>query len=171
MFLKYLLMIILTGFIFPANAQDLAEVDMLNPRQPLENLVTGGQPSEDDFKKFADQGFGLVINLRRPCEFDDFDEALVVESLGMKYINIPVNGMEDLSTENAALLHEALESFDGPIVLHCRSGMRASGLLGVEGYLFHDLSKDEAIELGSKAHMSHVEDAIENTIVTLEENK
>ncbi|MEE8295852.1 MAG: sulfur transferase domain-containing protein, partial [Sphingomonadales bacterium] len=97
MFLRVLVFIVLGGFIFPVNAQDLAEVDMVNPRQPLENLVTGGQPSEDDLKKFAEEGFGLVINLRRPGEFDDFDEAEVVENLGMKYINIPVRNMRDLT--------------------------------------------------------------------------
>lgn len=136
MILRYFLILVFIAFSGPVWAEDLAEVDMLNPRQPLENLVTGGQPSEDDLEKFADEGFGLVINLRRPGEFDEFDEGRVVESLGMKYINIPVNGMKDLSSENAALLHDALESFDGPIVLHCRSGMRASGLLGLRATYF-----------------------------------
>lgn len=33
------------------------------------------------------------------------------------------------------------------------------------------MTKQEAIDLGSKAHMSHVEDAIEKTIEELEKNK
>ena len=100
-------------------------LDMANPRQPMENLITGGQPSEEDLRGFAGEGYELVINLRLAGEFSDFNEAGVVESLGMRYLNIPVGGMGDLTPENARLLHEALESTSGPVLLHCASGRRA----------------------------------------------
>ena len=142
-------------------------LDMANARHPMENLITGGQPSEEDLRGFAERGYELVINLRLVGEFDDFNEAGVVESLGMRYLNIPVAGMGDLTPENARLLHEALESTSGPVVLHCASGRRAGALLGVAGFLFHDLSGEEAIALGVRANLDHVAGAIEDSIEKL----
>lgn len=169
--IKTLFILAISGSIFWSSAwagegvnQDL---DMINVRQPMENLVTGGQPSEDDFIAFAEQGVELVINLRVPGEFDDFGEAGLVEGLGMRYVNIPVTSMSDLSPENARLLHDALDSTDGLVVLHCGSGRRVGALLGVEGYYFHDLSEEEAIDLGIRANLDHVAAAIE---ASFEEN-
>ncbi len=140
------------------------DLDMTNLRQPMETLTTGGQPSEGDLRTFAERGYELVINLRVPGEFNDFNEAEVVEGLGMRYVNIPVTGMADLTPENAKLLHDALESTGGPVVFHCRSGRRTGALLGVEGYLFHDLGEEQAIELGIRANLDHVAGAIEDSI-------
>ena len=168
MFLRQLLIILFAGLSLTAFAGELDDLDMVNPRQPMENLIVGGQPSEDDLEYLAEEGYTLVINLRTVGEFDEFDEAEVVEGFGMKYVNIPVYGRSDLSEENARLLHDVLESADGPALLHCTVGMRASGLLGIEGYLFHDLSKDEAMELGIKAHMSHIESYIKDSIEEIE---
>ena len=137
---------------------------MKNARQLTETLATGGQPSEGDLETFAGRGVELVINLRVPGEFNDFNEAVVVESLGMRYLNIPVTGMGDLTLENARLLHDALEMTDGAVVLHCASGRRVGALLGVEGYLFHDLSKEAAIELGVAANLDHVAGPIKDSI-------
>ena len=155
--LRQLLILSLLTFAWPAYAGDLDDLDLLNPRQPQENLTVGGQPSQDDLTSLAEEGYGLVINLRTEGEFSDFNEGEVVESLGMKYINIPVQGSSGLTEENAALLHQALESVEGPVLLHCGSGKRAGSLLGVEGYLFHDLSEEEAVALGQKANLDDVE--------------
>lgn len=156
-------------FLIPASfADDLDDLDMMYARQPLENLINGGQPSLSDLKVFAERGVKMVINLRTPGEFDDFDEKAEVEALGMTYINIPVYGMKDLTAENAALLHEALESADGEVVLHCTIGMRAGSLLAVEGYLYRDLSMEEAKALGQSAHMGHIDEDIERALRRLE---
>jgi uncharacterized protein (TIGR01244 family) len=140
------------------------EFNMVNLRQPMENLTTGGQPSEGDIRTFAERGYELVINLRLVGEFSEFNEAEVVEAYGMRYLNIPVTGMEDLTPENARMLHEALEAAGGPVVLHCASGRRAGALLGIEGFLFHGLSEKQAIELGVRANLGHVAGAIEDSI-------
>ena len=168
---RRLLYILPLGLVWLAFAGDLDDLDMAYPRQPLENLTVGGQPSEDDLTHFAREGYAVVINLRTAGEFDDFDEAEVVESLGMTYVNIPVDGRGDLTEENAARLHDALHGAEGPVLLHCTIGMRASGLLGVEGYLFHNLSAEEAKKLGRDAHMSHIESYIENAIEDIEEGE
>ncbi|MHA1543890.1 MAG: beta-lactamase hydrolase domain-containing protein [Alphaproteobacteria bacterium] len=140
------------------------DLDMRNARQPMATLTTGGQPTKGDLGRFAERGVELIINLRVPGEFNDFNEAELVQVLGMRYLNIPVTGMGNLTPENARLLHDALESTDGAVVLHCASGRRAGALLGVEGYLFHELSKEAAIELGIRANLDHVAGAIEDSI-------
>jgi len=140
-------------------------LDMKNDREPMENIITGGQPSEADLKTLAEQGVEMIVNFRAPGEFDEFDEGVVVESLGMAYLNIPIPKMKnDLTPENARLLHDALHSADGPVVLHCRSGMRAGGMLALDQFYFHGASEEEAIALGVKAHTEQVADVIEDSI-------
>ena len=68
---------------------------------------------------------------------------------------------------NARLLHDAREAAGGPVVLHCASGRRAGALLGVEGFLFHGLSGQQAMELGVRANLDHVAGAIEDSIEKL----
>ena len=173
--MKTLMKLLIIIAVFGSASGSLAEagegaekgLDMANARHPMENLITGGQPSEEDLRGFAERGYELVINLRLAGEFDDFNEAGVVESLGMRYLNIPVAGMGDLTPENARLLHDALEAAGGAVVLHCASGRRAGALLGVEGFLFHDLSGEEAIALGVRANLDHVAGAIEDSIEKL----
>lgn len=54
------------------------------------------------------------------------------------------------------------------MLLHCTVGMRASGLLAVEGYPFDGLNRSQALEPGSRAHTSHVESAVKAIIRELE---
>jgi len=140
-------------------------LDLKNYREPMENIITGGQPSEADLKALAERGVTLIINFRAPGEFDEFDEGKVVESLGMRYLNIPIPKMkDDMTPENAELLHDALHSSGGPVVLHCRSGMRAGGMLALDQYYFHGLSEEAAVALGTKAHTDQVAGAIKDSI-------
>lgn len=152
-----------------AYSADLDEFDLPYARQPLENVTTGGQPSIEDLKRFSGDGYTLIVNLRVPGEFEDFEEGEEAEKVGLKYINIPVKGMKGLTPENAEALHAAIEGAGGKVFVHCTIGMRAGGLLGLEGYLYHDLSADEAVDLARAAHMDHVEEAIGEAIKRLDD--
>ncbi|MGY8985884.1 MAG: beta-lactamase hydrolase domain-containing protein [Sphingomonadales bacterium] len=158
-----ILYIILIG-LTPSLADESLEVP--NLRHPLPNVSTGGQPSLEDIGKLKSMGYSVVVNLRGEGEFDDFDEEKAVEGAGLKYINIPFQGMRGLTPENAKTLHDLIEGADGKVLLHCTIGMRAGSLLGVEKYLFGNLTKKEALELATQAHMSNLEDyllgALEN---------
>jgi len=152
-----------------AQAVDLDDLDIPYVRQPLEGVTTGGQPAIEDLERLAGEGYHLIVNLRTPGEFDRFDEARVVEQLGMTYINIPVYGMQDITRENADKLHAAIEGAGGKVLLHCTIGMRAGALLALDGYMHHNLSKKEAIDLAERAHMPHMSGAVEDAIRRLDQ--
>ena len=91
------------------------------------NLATSGQPTEKQLESIQAAGFSKIINLAPPTTENSLknEEALVV-SLGMDYINIPV----DFSNPN----QEDFEKFvshigscnEKKIWVHCAANMRAS---------------------------------------------
>jgi protein tyrosine phosphatase (PTP) superfamily phosphohydrolase (DUF442 family) len=127
--------------------------DMSNVGKPLNNLVTGGQPSLDDLKKLAKNGIKLVINLRTEGEFELFDERKEVEALGMRYISIQVAGAEGINLDNVNALDRALNNLSEPTLLHCASSNRVGGLLAYRAYKLQQQSKQDALKLGKKAGM------------------
>lgn len=95
-------------------------------------VYIGGQPDESALKHFQAQGVRAVVNLRTPEEMDDrervpFDEAAVVSELGMDYIHIPLGGDEHPYTPEAvARFADVLRRTEGPVLVHCTVGWRAS---------------------------------------------
>lgn len=117
-------------------------------------IYIGGQPDEAAFSRFAELGVTAVVNLRSTVEVNDreripFDEAAVVEGLGMEYIHIPLGGDEHPYTPQAVDRFAAvLKRHDGPILLHCTVAWRASHLWSAYLVLQHDFSLDDAIRRG-----------------------
>lgn len=65
--------------------------EIFNYHQVNEHLITGGQPTEEQLKAAADEGFTTVINLATYSPGHSLtDEAGLVHSLGMAYHHIPV---------------------------------------------------------------------------------
>jgi uncharacterized protein (TIGR01244 family) len=97
-------------------------------------VFIGGQPDADALRALPEQGITAVINLRTPKEMGDttrvsFDEAALVDSLGLAYVQIPLGGDDHPYTPEAVdAFAEALEQHTGPVLLHCTSGGRASQL-------------------------------------------
>lgn len=67
-------------------------IDIDNFRAIDATLTTSGQPTEDQLRAVADEGYEVVINLalHNHPRYSLPDEAGLVESLGMTYIHIPV---------------------------------------------------------------------------------
>src|SRR5690625_3003858 len=61
-----------------------------------------GQPSADELAAAAEAGVMHVVNARAESEFDEFDEAQVVDELGMRYHPLPIAGPQDLTRQNVA---------------------------------------------------------------------
>ena len=66
--------------------------DIYNFIEISEDLSTAGQPSEEQLRGIAQEGYKVIINLglldSRYCLED---EAGLVNSLGLEYVHIPVN--------------------------------------------------------------------------------
>jgi uncharacterized protein (TIGR01244 family) len=96
-----------------------------------DDVFIGGQPTERALRALKDQGVTTVVNLRMPAELTriGYDEAKLIEQLGMKYVHIPMRGAAGDSAytpENLAKFAAAMKQADGKVLLHCTIAWRAS---------------------------------------------
>ncbi len=123
-------------------------------------VLIGGQPDESAFDRFQEMGVTVVVSLRSTSEMDDreripFDEAALVESLGMEYVHIPLGGDDHPYTPQAVdRLSDVLERHDGPVLIHCTVAWRASHmwaayLVREQGFSLEDaMARGEAMAIG-----------------------
>ncbi len=160
------LLLVLSPSVFSAESTSALPYSMKNSEMPMDNLITGGQPTIEDLKKMAEEGVTLVINLRTDGEFEEFNEQKAVTELGMRYLHIPVNGAKGVDKSNAELLHRALNSATGKTLLHCASSNRVGGLLAARAYLYQDFSAADAFSLGKKGGMKSTERSLKKIIAS-----
>lgn len=95
-------------------------------------VFIAGQPDEVALARFEKVGVTAVVNLRSIAEMEDrervpFDEAALIDSLGMEYIHIPLGGDDHPYTPEAVdRFADVLARHRGPVLLHCTVGWRAS---------------------------------------------
>lgn len=126
----------------------------LNRPQP--GLYTAGQPAAGDWRAIADAGVRTVINLRTATEMAGRDERAEVAAVGMRYIEIPIDGPGGITPENAKRLREALAAARGDALVHCASANRAGGLLAV-ALAQQGIAVEEALAIGRAAGMKSTE--------------
>ena len=123
-------------------------------------LAVSAQPSESDLAAAKSAGYRTVVNFRSPGEPGYVDERAAVEALGMRYVAIPVSGL-DIRAEHADALAAVLRdpsassvSLRGPVLMHCKSGTRAKMAwvvwLGRDG----GLPVQQALAAGERAGLS-----------------
>jgi protein tyrosine phosphatase (PTP) superfamily phosphohydrolase (DUF442 family) len=97
-----------------------------------EKLSSSGMPSADQVSSVAEAGVQLVINLA-PHDVPNAitNETELVESLGMQYINIPVN-WNTPTRDGLNVFMDAMDANKGKkIHVHCEANFRASGFIAV----------------------------------------
>jgi len=159
--------ILISLFIFSCNSpygdNGTNPYDMSNTANPAQNLITGGQPSIDDLNKMAKEGVKTIVNLRTKGEFTKFDEKSEVESLGMKYVLIEVDGSDGITLENAKRLDAVLNQGENTLV-HCASSNRVGGLLAYRTFRLQGSSSAEALALGKMAGMRSTEKKVKQLL-------
>ena len=124
---------------------------------PLPWLITAGQPSATQFRDAQAAGVSLIIDIRDPMEPRPFDEAALVSSLGMRYVNIPVVAGA-LSDDVMDQLLAAMRSSDGkPTMLHCASANRVGGPLIVYLMLEQGFAEPDAVQAAMRAGLRSAE--------------
>ncbi len=116
-------------------------------------LYFTGQPTADALRKAPDRQIKVVVNLRSEVEMISgvgFDEASLVQELGIEYVSIPVTAAT-FSVADADKLKEVLSGTPGPVLIHCGSSNRVGGLWALYLYRHHDFDLDEAIDRGRSA--------------------
>lgn len=137
-------------------AEPLADWEGVNNLFQDERFFFGGQPDADAFRRLVeDAGVQTVVSFRRPQELAqlDFDEPALMETLGVRFINIPV--MPDtFSKADVDRLAAVLDKTEGPILLHCSSSNRVGGVWTTYLVQYRGLALEEALHLGRAAGLS-----------------
>lgn len=95
------------------------------------DLIFGPQPDAAGFSQFKSDGVTTVINLRSNEEMADLiteeglDETATLQAAGLRYIHIPLGGDDGFQPEDVETFAQAVESAEGPVLIHCYSGGRA----------------------------------------------
>lgn len=107
---------------------DFSNIKISNFGQMDERFYRGAQPDKDDFQSLADLGINTVINLRDGAR--DFEEE-TVESLGMKYIHIPMDDNKYPSEESIKKFLDVInDPATGKFFVHCKGGKHRAGAMG-----------------------------------------
>jgi len=113
-----------------------------------DKLSSSGMPTAGQMRSVAEAGVDLVINLA-PHDAPDAipDEPELVASLGMEYINIPVN-WNTPTRDGLNLFMEAMQrNRDKSILVHCEANFRASAFITMYRILRLDWNPAEAFDV------------------------
>jgi uncharacterized protein (TIGR01244 family) len=120
--------------------------DIYNYQFLNEKLSSSGMPTAEQMKEIADAGVQVVINLALLTSQGALpEEDHVVESLGMKYIHIPVE-WNNPTKQNLDDFFTALdEHAEEKVLVHCQANYRASSFVMLYRVLRLGWKKEEAI--------------------------
>ena len=118
------------------------QIGIKNFGQMDARFYRGAQPQEKDYKALAALGIKTVIDLRNDPE--NYERPLV-ESLGMKYINIPmVNKKYPTPEATEMFLKTVSDPATGKFFVHCAGGRHRTGAMGaVYRYQFYHWNFDQ----------------------------
>lgn len=126
-----------------ANVSDIYNIRPINAK-----LSTSGQPTEDQLKALAAEGYEVIINLalHDHPRYSLPDEPGVVQALGMKYIHIPVQ-FDDPREEDLLAFMAAMEQHKkNKLLVHCAANMRVTAFLGLYRVIKLGMSEHTAFE-------------------------
>lgn len=118
------------------------------------NVLLAGQPEAADFEELAARGFERVVDMRQPAEHGDFDEAGLVQGLGMEYVNLGVRAPSDYTDALMDAGRRYLrEADDAPVLLHCGSANRVGPVWIAYRTLDRGVPLEEAVAEAKRAGM------------------
>src|SRR5689334_6306794 len=136
---KHLPVLTLAVFASYAFASNIDAPGVPNFHQVNEHLYRGAQPTDEGWKSLAKLGVKTIVDLRRPDEHSTDAEERAVKAAGMRYVNIPMQGVvspaEESITKALALMNAEA---DGPVFVHCKRGADRTGTVIAVYRMAHD---------------------------------
>jgi len=104
---------------------------VVNAREPLPWLVTGGQPGIGHFTALREAGCDAVIDTRDPMEPQPIDPSEAAQNAHLTYINIPVphSNPDDAVFERIRSTLRGLHGKGQQVFVYCNSGNRVGAAL------------------------------------------
>lgn len=155
--MKKLIILLALVLVINANAQQTKQKPKIVKRPAYtemlfqhENIYIGPQPEYIDFATIKAAGFTKVINMRTPGEMKElkFYEDYLLKKAGIDYHFLPIGGKEfKYSPAKLEEFAQSLESAEGKVLMHCRSGHRASQLWAAYLVKYKGKSVDDALAM------------------------
>ena len=115
-----------------------------NFKQVNDRLACSGQPTEEQLKGIADQGYKVIINLALTgTKYSLPDEAKSVADLGLIYRHIPIQFDSPQLSELKEFLTLIQQHANEKTLVHCAANYRASCFTGLYLLATRQLSQDE----------------------------
>ncbi|MEP6636176.1 MAG: tyrosine-protein phosphatase, partial [Acidobacteriota bacterium] len=124
------------------NVNPTIKIGIRNFGRMDDRFYRGAQPNEKDYKALVALGIKTVIDLRDdPQSF----ERPLVESLGMKYVNIPMADKKYPTPEVTQMFLKVVsDPASGKFFVHCAGGRHRTGAMGaVYRYEFYHWNFDQ----------------------------
>ncbi len=125
--------------------------DIYNFLALSETLFTGGMPKAEQLTDGAQKGLEVVINLA-PHEVPNAlpNETELVGSLGMQYVNIPVNWNTPTKDGLDRFIEAMDKNKDRKILVHCQANFRATAFVSMYRILRQGWKAEDAMEVMHK---------------------
>lgn len=93
-------------------------------------LYRGGQPTDEGYRRLADLGVKTVVNLRTDEEVGLEETRHLVESLGMRWVSLPMRAYgRPTDAQIDAFLQAVGDPRQQPVYIHCRQGKDRTGTM------------------------------------------
>jgi protein tyrosine phosphatase (PTP) superfamily phosphohydrolase (DUF442 family) len=93
----------------------------------FDGILLASRVSPDDLQLAAESGAHTVLNMCHPGEIP-FDEGAMVESLGMRYVDLAWNGPDELTDDLVRRARTWFRDAERPLLVHCASSNRVGAL-------------------------------------------
>jgi len=118
-----------------------------------EQILRGGQPTDEGFQKLAERGVKTVVDLRALNEHSVPHEKQIVEADGMRFVSIPMKGIGAPTQEQVSRALSVLEDSNSwPVFVHCRRGSDRTGTVLACYRISHDHWKNQKALEEAKAY-------------------
>jgi protein tyrosine/serine phosphatase len=106
------------------------QVDLPNLHQVEQDFYRGAQPTAEGFRQLRTMGVKTVVSLRTEDVDTQEAERTTVESLGMRWVHIPMRMYWKPSDKQVLrFLAVVMDPQQRPVFVHCRKGQNRTGLL------------------------------------------
>jgi len=130
-----------------------------------EHVYRGAQPTPQGFSNLQKLGIKVVVDLREPGDRSAFENKIVTAA-GMKYVSVPMYGMETPSNDSVRKVLALLEdTSSGPVFVHCKRGAdRTGGVIACYRIEHDGWKNDKALVEARSMGMSWFQKAIQSYV-------
>lgn len=140
-------------------------VAVMGGKVPFDNILTGGQPTEENLKEAHTKGIQTIINLRPANEKPSpAEEEAWARKYRFHYVTLPISGPADVTRENAEKFNDLLKRYPFPVLVHCSTGNRVGAMFAMKAFFVDGKDADTAIAIGKDAGLAALENDVRSKL-------